>query len=101
MRDTIMVWSSMALAVCALLLVGAGFALHYGNKSLRQTVEQRQQQITVGQNFAQLYQGVAQNLAAAAVERNDTEIRAFLEKEGLKLAPSSAAAETKQTRSKK
>jgi len=99
MRDTIMVWSSMALAVCALLLVGAGFALHYGNKSLRQTVEQRQQQITVGQNFAQLYQGVAQNLAAAAVERNDTEIRAFLEKEGLKLAP--PPAETKPTRSKK
>lgn len=87
MRDKIIIWGTQALCFAVLLLAVSGIVLHNQNLALQLEVNQRAQQLNVSQNFAQLLQGVAQNLAAAAVEKNDTAIRALLEAEGLKLNP--------------
>ncbi len=84
MRDKCAYWGTAALSFLVLALVVAGIVLHSQNLALQADVTQRAQQINVAQNFAQLLQGVVQNLATAAVEKNDTAIRALLEAEGLK-----------------
>lgn len=94
MRDKCAYWGISALSFMVLALAVAGIVLHSQNLALQAEVNQRAQQLTVAQNFAQLLQGVAQNLAAAAVEKNDGAIRALLEAEGLKLNTPPAKAET-------
>lgn len=93
MRDKCAYWGTTALSFLVLVLVVSGIVLHSQNLALQADVNQRAQQINVAQNFAQLLQGVVQNLAAAAVEKNDTAIRALLETEGLKLNQPAAKAE--------
>lgn len=93
MRDKIIIWGANALCFAVLLLAVSGIMLHNQNLALQAEVNQRAQQLNVSQNFAPLYQGVVQNLAAAAIEKNDTAIRALLEAEGLKLNPPTAKAD--------
>ncbi len=103
MRDKCAYWGTTALSFLVLALVVAGIVLHSQNLALQAEVNKRAQQINVAQNFAQLLQGLVQNLAAAAVEKNDGAIRALLESEGLKFNASAAKSEAgdKAPRTKK
>jgi hypothetical protein len=93
MRDKCVYWGTTALSFLVLLLVVAGIVLHSQNLALQAEVNQRAQKIQVAQNFVQLLQGVVQNLAVAAVEKNDGAIRAMLEAEGLKINAAEPKAE--------
>lgn len=102
MADKLVYWATTGLSFIVLVLVVAGIVLHGQNMELQQQVQQRGQQIAAGQNFGQLFQGVVQNLATAAVEKDDAAIRGLLEAEGLKLAaPAKAEATDKAPRAKK
>jgi hypothetical protein len=84
MRDQLIYWGTTGLSAMVLALVVAGMILHQQNVALQTEVNQRQQQLVAGQSFSQLMQGVTQNLAAAAVEKNDMALRGLLEAEGMK-----------------
>jgi hypothetical protein len=103
MRDKCAYWGATVLAFMALMLVVVGIVLHGQNLALQTEVNQRAQQLTAAQNFAQLFQGLTQNLAVAAVEKNDAALRALLEAEGLTITAAAPKAEVadKAPRAKK
>ncbi len=102
MADKLVYWGATGVAFLVLVLAVSGIVLHGQNAELQQQAQQRAQQISAGQNFAQLFQGVVQNLATAAVEKDDAAIRGLLEAEGLKLnPPAKAEAGDKTPRAKK
>lgn len=84
MRDKLIYWSTTGLSAVVLILVVAGMVIHQQNVALQTEVNQRQQQLVAGQSFGQLMQGITQNLATAAVEKNDVALRGLLEAEGMK-----------------
>ena len=80
-------WSVTALTLLAVILATSGIVLHGQNADLQNTIQQRAQRLAAGQQLANLFQGLVQNLAQDAVAKNDAAIRGLLEAEGIKLKP--------------
>ena len=95
MRDKLY-WVATGLSFLVLALSVTGMVMHGNNRALQEQVSQRGQQITAGQGFAQLYQGLVQSLANDAVQKKDEAIRDMLLAEGITLnqpaAPAAPAA---------
>jgi uncharacterized protein YpmS len=87
-------WAVMGLSALSLLLVVVNGALVIRNQSAQLQVNQRQQAINQGQQYARIRQIIAQVVAGIAVQKSDPDLTTLLARHGITInsqaAPSAA-----------
>lgn len=82
---------TMTMAALSLLLVIVNAVLVIRNQSIQFEVNQRQQTINEGLQFARIRQTLVQFLGNLAVSKNDHELADLLTRHGVAVTPTSSA----------
>jgi hypothetical protein len=84
--------ATMILAVLSLVLVIVNAALVVRNQTIQVDINQRQQVINQGLQFARIRQALAQVLGNLAVTKQDHDLSDLLSKHGISVTPTGATA---------
>lgn len=90
-QNRVLHWASVAFCAASLFLVIGNILLVNGNKGLQRDINSRQQQISDGRTFGQIYQSLVQALADFSVNQNDGAVRTMLAEQGIKFPDKATA----------
>jgi uncharacterized protein YpmS len=91
-HSTIWQWAVMGLAALSLLLVVVNGVLVVRNQAGQFQVNQRQQVVNQGLQYARVRQIIAQVVANVAVQKNDRDLTALLARHGIAINQPGASA---------